>query len=196
MFCIDPILAGSESVEREASVLITRLRLWSNHTFYSALDPSRPESERAAILDMYYKRYQDAIVAAPADHGKEMVYLLLHIEKNENWCSLVGCRTSLCHLWRNSSFLKRTMLCLLVHGIGISVARLARMCSLHRICRWRSWNSFTEIGRDGDRKFSAFWDLRSPHFLPKHLAAIARQRSPLLVMYSYLALNVQCRICV
>ena len=72
-------------MEREANEYLPKIRLWSNHTFYSALDPSRTESERAAILDIYYKKYQDSVTAAPGDHGKDMVYLLLHIEKNENW---------------------------------------------------------------------------------------------------------------
>ena len=75
--------AGSASVQSEASAFMASIRPWSNHTFDSALAASRTESERASILDMYYKKYQDAVVAAPADHGYDAVYLLLHIEKDQ-----------------------------------------------------------------------------------------------------------------
>ena len=77
--------AGSESVQSEASAFIASIRAWSNHTFNSALAAFRTESERAAILDMFYKKYQDVVVAAPGDHGNDAVYLLLHIEKDEKW---------------------------------------------------------------------------------------------------------------
>ena len=77
------IVARSEALQRKVSEFIPNMRYWSNQAFDSALAPSRTESERTAILDMYYKKYEEAVVAAPGDHGLDMVYLLLHIEKDE-----------------------------------------------------------------------------------------------------------------
>ena len=75
------MVAGSEALQRKVREFVPNMRHWSNHAFESALTPSRTESERAAILDMYYKKYEEAVLAAPGDHGVDMVYLLLHIEK-------------------------------------------------------------------------------------------------------------------
>ena len=80
-------VAGSESLQNKVREFIPNIRHWSNHAFDSALLSSRTKSERAAILDMYYKKYEDAVVGAPGNHGMDMVYLLLHIEKDAKWSS-------------------------------------------------------------------------------------------------------------
>ena len=67
----------------EVSAFIASIKPWTNNIFDSALAASRAESEKAAILDIFYKKYQDAVVVAPGDHGHDTVYLILHIEKAE-----------------------------------------------------------------------------------------------------------------
>lgn len=70
-------------MKEKASLYIEFLRCWTNHVFESALSETRPEAEKAEILDKLYQNYKDEIVASPRNHGSDYVLLLMHIEKAE-----------------------------------------------------------------------------------------------------------------
>ena len=64
-----------------AESYVPTLRSWSETVFANALDPARPDAERAGIVDLFYHRYEDAVAAAPAQHAMDYVHCYLAMEK-------------------------------------------------------------------------------------------------------------------
>lgn len=60
---------------------IPTLRSWSETVFANALDPERPASERAEIVDRFYQAYEDMVAADPDGHAMDYVHSYLAIEK-------------------------------------------------------------------------------------------------------------------
>lgn len=74
--------ASSEMSARDFAVsYIPTLRSWSETVFANALDPSRPAEERAAIVDRFYKRYEDMVAEDSNGHAMDYVHCYLAIEK-------------------------------------------------------------------------------------------------------------------
>jgi len=57
------------------------LRSWSETVFATALDSTRPEDARAALVDLFYQRYEDRVAADPTGHAMDYVHCYLAIEK-------------------------------------------------------------------------------------------------------------------
>jgi len=64
-----------------AASYIPTLRSWSETVFANALDAARPEAERRALVDAYYRRYEDMVAADPDGHAMDYVHCYLAIEK-------------------------------------------------------------------------------------------------------------------
>ena len=62
---------------RFAREYIPTLRSWSEPTFASGLDATRPPDERQAILDAYYGRYEQLVAQSPEGHGMDYVHVHL-----------------------------------------------------------------------------------------------------------------------
>ncbi len=62
---------------------IPTLRSWSEPVFAAALSPARSPTERLAILDAYYGRYEALVAASPEGHGMDYVHAYLVIRKVE-----------------------------------------------------------------------------------------------------------------
>lgn len=60
---------------------IPTLRSWSETVFANALDPSRPAEERQALVDLFYRRYEDMVAQNPEGHAMDYVHIFLEIEK-------------------------------------------------------------------------------------------------------------------
>ncbi len=71
--------AGGWTPEEFAAAYVPTLRSWSESMFHGALDPARPESERAAIIDRFYGAYQADVAAAPDGHGMDYVHCFMKI---------------------------------------------------------------------------------------------------------------------
>jgi hypothetical protein len=69
------------STQEFAASYIPTLRSWSETVFATALDSSRPEDARAALVDLFYQRYEDRVAADPAGHAMDYVHCYLAIEK-------------------------------------------------------------------------------------------------------------------
>ena len=59
-------------------------RSWSHFMFRSGLNSRRPEEEKDAIVDEFFKRYEEAVVQRPTDHECDAVFACLHIRKHLN----------------------------------------------------------------------------------------------------------------
>ena len=70
--------------EAFAHAYIPTLRSWTESTFFSALDPSRSEDERRAIIDSYYGAYQADVAANPEGHGMDYVHCFMAIEERRS----------------------------------------------------------------------------------------------------------------
>ena len=79
-----PYAAGFETHRDPAAfakAYIPTLRSWTESTFFSALDPGRPASERQAIVDRFYSAYEAEVAAAPEGHGMDYVHCFMTISK-------------------------------------------------------------------------------------------------------------------
>ncbi len=74
--------AGGKMSARDFAVsYVPTLRSWSETVFANALDPARPDDDRAALVDLFYQRYEDLVADAPAGHAMDYVHCYLAIEK-------------------------------------------------------------------------------------------------------------------
>lgn len=64
-----------------ARAYIPTLRSWTESTFLSALDPSRSQEQRQAIVDGFYDAYQSGVAANPAGHGMDYVHCFMVVIK-------------------------------------------------------------------------------------------------------------------
>ncbi len=69
------------SAQEFATSYIPTLRSWSETVFATALDSSRPEDTRTALVDLFYQRYEDRVAADPTGHAMDYVHCYLAIEK-------------------------------------------------------------------------------------------------------------------
>ena len=72
---------GAMSAREFAVSYIPTLRSWSETVFANALDASRPNDERLAIVDLFYQRYEDLVAENPDGHAMDYVHCYLAIEK-------------------------------------------------------------------------------------------------------------------
>lgn len=73
--------AGAMSAREFAVSYIPTLRSWSETVFANALDTSRSLEERAALVDLFYQRYEDRVAENPDGHAMDYVHCYLAIEK-------------------------------------------------------------------------------------------------------------------
>jgi len=64
-----------------ARAYVAHFRAWSESTFASALNRNRPEAERAAIIDQFYRAYEADVVARPEAHWADRVHCVQTIAK-------------------------------------------------------------------------------------------------------------------
>ena len=64
-----------------AQSYIPTLRSWSETVFANALGSQRPANERAAIVDRFYRNYEDMVANDPNGHAMDYVHSYLAIEK-------------------------------------------------------------------------------------------------------------------
>lgn len=73
--------AEQQDANAFARAYVPTLRSWSESMFFAALDPSRSEMERQAIIDRFYDTYEADVRAAPEGHGMDYVHCFLLIAK-------------------------------------------------------------------------------------------------------------------
>ena len=64
-----------------ARAYVPSVRSWSQSTFLGALDPVRPQEERAALVDQLYDAYEADVAASPELHWKDYVHCIQSISK-------------------------------------------------------------------------------------------------------------------
>ena len=64
-----------------ARTYIPTLRSWSETVFLQALDVGRPAEERDAIVDEFYRRYEDMVAENPDGHAMDYIHSYIEIEK-------------------------------------------------------------------------------------------------------------------
>jgi len=64
-----------------AKAYVPTLRSWSETVFAAALDPSRPEAQRAAIIDDFYAAYEMEVARNPEGHRMDYVHCVTEIVK-------------------------------------------------------------------------------------------------------------------
>lgn len=65
-----------------AKAYVPTLRSWSEVVFANALDPSRPASDRSAIVDALYGAYEAEVAQAPEGHRMDYVHCVTEIVKS------------------------------------------------------------------------------------------------------------------
>jgi hypothetical protein len=60
-----------------ADAYLPTLRSWSEAVFLRGLDPKRSAEERVGIVDEFYRRYRDEVIAAPREHRMDYVHAYL-----------------------------------------------------------------------------------------------------------------------
>ena len=64
-----------------AHKIVLGLQPWSYSWFHDALSTSRPEAERASIMDHFYNLCEEEIAKNPAKIGRDLTHVYLHIAK-------------------------------------------------------------------------------------------------------------------
>ncbi|MEL6421801.1 MAG: SAM-dependent methyltransferase [Pseudomonadota bacterium] len=72
---------GAMDARAFAQSYVPTLRSWSETVFLQALDGARGADERAAIVDGFYRAYEDLVAADPEGHAMDYVHCYLEIEK-------------------------------------------------------------------------------------------------------------------
>jgi SAM-dependent methyltransferase len=78
---------GAPAEERAAAAraharrFVPTTRTWSNSTFEAGLSPARPAAERAGLVGELFRRYEDAVAAAPEEHAMDYFHVYLTVEK-------------------------------------------------------------------------------------------------------------------
>ena len=72
---------GTMSAREFAVSYIPTLRSWSEAVFVSGLDNSRTPEERHALVDEFYKRYEDQVANDPDGHAMDYVHCYLAMRK-------------------------------------------------------------------------------------------------------------------
>ncbi|XP_078576710.1 uncharacterized protein LOC144862237 [Branchiostoma floridae x Branchiostoma japonicum] len=67
---------------QHAKQFVNMCRSWSNHAFHAGLSNKRTEEEKEAILESFFKEYEDEVAAAPEKHDMEVMSCFLHIKRN------------------------------------------------------------------------------------------------------------------
>lgn len=67
--------------EAFAPAFIGTLRSWSETVFMNGLDPARPLEERRAIVDRFYRSYEDRVRAAPDGHAMDYIHIYIILSK-------------------------------------------------------------------------------------------------------------------
>jgi hypothetical protein len=63
--------------EAFAKAYLPTLRSWSEAVFLRGLDVKRDEAQRAAIIDDFYRRYYEEVIASPREHRMDYVHAYL-----------------------------------------------------------------------------------------------------------------------
>lgn len=71
---------GGMSAADFAASLLPTMRSWSETVFMTALD-GRPREEAAALVDAFYRRYEEHVAADPAGHAMDYIHIAVVIEK-------------------------------------------------------------------------------------------------------------------
>jgi hypothetical protein len=71
---------GAMSARDFAESYIPTLRSWSETVFKSALS-DRPAEEALALVDRFYRAYEDEVAADPTGHAMDYVHVVLDVEK-------------------------------------------------------------------------------------------------------------------
>ncbi len=71
---------GTMSPRAFAESLIPTMRSWSETVFLTALD-GRPPAEAAAIVDDFYKSYEDLVAEDPEGHAMDYIHIVMVMEK-------------------------------------------------------------------------------------------------------------------
>ena len=69
------------AVAEHARSYVQSVRVWSYYSFRSGLCNSRSEEEKNAIVEEFFKRYEEDVIRAPNDHGHDAIIAFLHITK-------------------------------------------------------------------------------------------------------------------
>ena len=64
-----------------ARICVSSLRAFSESTFFDALEPGRPQTERQAIIDRFYASYETDVTAAPKAYRREAVHCFMRMAK-------------------------------------------------------------------------------------------------------------------
>jgi hypothetical protein len=72
---------NDHDVEKFADGLIPTVRSWNQSIFAAGLDSSRSQQERADIIEQYYGRYHQRVLADPAGHGMDYVHAYMTISR-------------------------------------------------------------------------------------------------------------------
>ena len=69
------------AAQSHAETIVSNCRSYTNSTFESGLDRSRPEEERKALVDEFYQRFSQVVAADPGKYAQGYVIAYIHIEK-------------------------------------------------------------------------------------------------------------------
>lgn len=75
--------AGEMSAVDFAKSLVPTLRSWSETVYLTALD-ARPPLEAQALVDAFYKRYEDHVAQDPTAHAMDYIHIAVVFEKSTN----------------------------------------------------------------------------------------------------------------
>ncbi len=64
-----------------AKAYVPTLRSWTESTFAGALDKARSAADRQAIVDQFYRAYEDTVAANPRGHAMDYVHCFMVITK-------------------------------------------------------------------------------------------------------------------
>jgi indole-3-acetate O-methyltransferase len=76
-----PAAALADAARVHARAYVPTTRTWSNSSFEAGLSRARPAAERAGVVDEMFRRYEDAVAAAPEDHAMDYFHVYMAVEK-------------------------------------------------------------------------------------------------------------------
>ncbi len=75
-------LSGNDNpVRKHAKLYVSDARRWGHHAFYSGLSDSRSDEEKTELVEEMWRKYEDRVAEAPAEHALRTVYAYLRVRK-------------------------------------------------------------------------------------------------------------------
>ena len=92
MFTFFNCAAGGTNIRVHAKRLVASVRAFANSTLLQYLSVERTEEEKMSILNDFFTRYEEDVIANPSEHDTPFDMFYVYICKERVWLIWIDCK--------------------------------------------------------------------------------------------------------